>query len=525
MKGRDFIACFIKEVWIQEVFWIPWTNSLKLLDSLDSKWITFISNIHENNSLFILLWKYLFKNEVNFVIDIWWPWITNSITWISSLYMENVPCVILWISWNSGMYWLWDHHDSSSITWVNTLKMLSSCTCLSEKIFSIDSLAWILLKSYLKSKETSKPVFLDISEDVLEEDVGDFFDFSAILWKCNFKENYTHDYTRELQIELKSPLFLIWKVSDSTKLSKILSDKWYFFIITPGNKEICFNSKFFLWYASYVKQLRISWTIDLFSEIVCLWDNIEGFHLEPLKEKMKHKHIYHIGDSASNSRYGLWKNYKFNIVEDVLACIRSLELCNNKIYEALSNKITFINNLINEKQKSVINKYYSFYDVLNNYTPTDSIYFISAGQSNINGFRYFRPLNQWVYIAYPWIFFSMWSSLASIWYALGSWKSVNTILGEWEFLMNWNEVLTAKNLGVNMNIFIFNNGGFKSLKDISIKKGLAHQNNWIFDSIDVNFKYLCKSYGINYVELTDFGMLKNIILNKNTWINMIEIKV
>lgn len=521
MLLKEYISNFIKNFWWDTVFWIIWTPNVPLFDYLDKN-LKVIQNTHENNCVYSAIWWYLYTWKIHFVVVTSWVWVTNLITALTDAYLTNIPVFIISTNSNTKYYWLWNHHDSSSINdWIDTVSLTKSCTCFSALWSHPNSISKMFLKAYNFALENKKPVHISISKNLFDEDIK-FLNFPNYL---SSSSSISYDFSLELiNIFKKSkyPIIVTSNLVDNSIFSKFIDNSNIIFLNTLTNVSLNNKSEYFIWNYEYVKNDSYNKILDKLDLVVFLWNKLDKYFIDLDFNELSNKTILHISNNSLDRSFLFWNNYFF-INTNVNSFISFLDNNLNKKYYnydfILKYKSAISLSYDNDYKD---NLFYNFLKYFNLFAPNDSSVFIDVGSVLNYCSLFLSPINK-VYVNFSSSFFNMWNSYKSIWYSFYNKNNNFIFIWDWSFYMNLWEILTAIENNINLTFVILNNNWYSSplymkyWNDIW-KDKFCRYSNWI------SLLEFSKSLNIKYFLLTDKSQLTNLILDWNLWVNIVEIK-
>lgn len=522
MNVWDQIAWFIKTKKNTHIFGISWVPNLFLLNAIEKLGIQFIQNIHENNSLYWATGGYFATGNINFVVLTAGPGVTNALTAIANMYIDKIPCVIISINNSRNEYGLWTHHDSSSSTGVDLVSLVKHSSCYSESVMSPNTVMGVLAKAYSASEKYQQPSHISIAMDVLESsNISEniIYDYNQ-LWLKKTENSFDTKTFQELSLNWKRPIFIFSDFkSENHKMLEWLAKNNFYMCFLSRQKNV-FYSPFFLWYIDYIKQTKVHKTLWLFEEIILIGNDFHKFSFENISSLIKDKKIIHFWTHSDAHIFGLYNSYYYyqiNCFTDIF--IQTLP----QYYEPfLAAVITKIDQADQAKYKE--NKYYHIYGQLNTLLNTWESIFVSVGNTTEFWYKFLRPSLPGVEVYYTGRFFALWNSLPAIGYAYASQKKTYVMLGEWDFTMNWNELIGAKKYPMQLVLILCNNWGYKSLESAFFERyGYKYSQAQTFSSIDINVEKICEGFGIDYSFCSDISLLESLCNKDSSAIHLIEI--
>lgn len=526
MLLKEYISSFIKNFWWNNVFWIIWTPNIELVEEIN-KTQKFIQNVHEVNCVYSAMWWYLANKKVHFVIVTSWVWVTNLLTWLKEAYLSNIPLFLISTNNNCKYYWLWNHHDSSTLyDWVDTVWLTKDSTCFSIHWIDSNSVVWLMDKAYHNCLKYKKPVHISISKNLFNEDIKDLW--LNFLYNQSIKVIHSYDKSDILNEFLKKISFPIIITSDWVDLynfSNFINNNNIIFFNSFSNIQFLNNSLCHFWNFEYIKNnyfTKVSNNIDL---LIFLWNDLNKYFLDPYLNEIKGKKILHISESVVDKCNFLWNNYFF---------IESDPNVFFEIFDNLNINISYDINFI-KKYKSIIHKNYNniydsniFYNFLNSFNSTilnGSSIFIDVGSVLHYTWLFLNPINK-VDIFYPSSFLNMWTSYKWIWYSFYNKKRTYIFIWDWSFYMNMWEILICKEYDLNVTFIILNNKWYSSPLYMKYLSSIDIESNFCRYNHGFDFNIFSSSLWINYYLINEKENISDVLNNVyiSEWVNIMEIK-
>jgi len=528
-----YIAEFIDTLWWEYVFGVCGIPNLPIYEELHKRNVKLTQNTHEAFSIFSCIWAYNYTKKIHFSVVTAWPWVTNTITPLSEAFISNIPVFLISINSDSDFYATGEKHDSSSWDlWVDTVSLTKDITCFSAVWLSAKNTILLLERAYKLCISKSKPVHVSLPRDFLTQDIWTPPETPSIREKNKQWTDISYSISQQFSWLWKTfdnSLFVINTDEDISEILEALEKKNIFLANTSKSIWNIEHIPSCVWSFEYVQSITTIKVLKNINTIVVLGWEVNRHFFQNI-EQLQWKEIIHITDCIENTEnIQNNKNHSFRynwIIGDVK--ILWWEIAKNLPIskhpkEAIEKLIQAWKKHYHVKFQNNIN--YQLFQSLNTIIPENSSLFIGVWWAHNYANTFLAPLNK-INTFIPSRFFNMWHCMKVIWYAHYN-KSPNfVIMGDWNYYMNGNDILTAVEKKLNINFFILNNKWYSSLSS------WRDEYLWEIKSTDYNnynngalFEKIAESMGCCYLkisQITDINtQLENIDLYN--WINIIEV--
>ena len=523
IRLADYVVKFLEKKKINTVFTVSGGGSIFLCDALyKSKKIKYISHHHEQAASFAAESYARAKNDVGCCFVTTGPGGTNSLTGVSSAWIDSVPVIFI-----SGQVFLDQTIRKTKkrqigVQEINIIDIAKPITKFSKMITDANSINFYLEKAYSIAKSGRPgPVFIDIPADIQNA----MIDEKKIL-KNKFreqKENFSIDNKLDLLIKKlkasKRPLIHLGhgvKLSESQKLIKIFFDKFKIPFVVTWNADDIISSNHPMYCgrpgafgergSNFIVQ-NCDFYLSIGTRLPYM---VTGYNAKRFAAKAKFKAMVDI-DTNELNKTDLKLNLK--IKSDAKVFLKSL-FKKLKKYNYSDKWINYcqkvrkkypilLSQMINEKK--YVNSYY-FVKSLTKYTKKNDIIVTDMGFS-------FTTTHQALEVKNNQSFFTNsghapmgWGLPAAIgaYYSKKNSKSnLICLTGEGGIQMNIQELATVMHNKIPIKIFIFNNGGYLTIKQTQILgfkgriMGADNKSGLSFP----NYNEIAKSHKISYQKI------------------------
>ena len=488
IRLADYVVKFLERKKIDTVFTVSGGGSIFLCDALySSKKIKYISHHHEQAASFAAESYARAKNGVGCCFVTTGPGGTNTLTGVCSAWIDSVPVIFI-----SGQVFLNQTIQKTKkrqigVQEINIIDIAKPITKFSKMITDANSINFYLEKAYSIAKSGRPgPVFLDIPADIQNA----MIDENKVLKKKYKapKENFTIDTKLNLIIKKlknsKRPLIHLGhgvKLSEAQNLVKIFFNKFKIPFVVTWNADDIINSNHKMYCgrpgafgergSNFIVQ-NCDFYLSLGTRLPYM---VTGYNAKNFAEKAKFKVMVDI-DPKELNKTDLKVNLKikcdakfflkklFDKLKRYHSSNEWLNYCQNirKKYPILVKK------MIDEKK--YVNSYY-FVKTLSRYTKKHDSIITDMGFS-------FTTTHQALDVKDDQTFFTNsghapmgWGLPAAIGAYYAKRKSKANLIcltGEGGFQMNIQELATAMHNKIPIKIFIFNNGGYLTIKQTQI---------------------------------------------------------
>ena len=535
MRLADYIIKFLEKKKINTVFTVSGGGSIFLCDALyESKKIKYISHHHEQAASFAAESYARSKNDVGCCFVTTGPGGTNTTTGVSSAWIDSIPVMFI-----SGQVFLNQTIKNSKkrqigVQEINIIDIVKPITKFSKMITDPNSINYYLEKAYSICKSGRPgPVFIDIPADIQNAKVDEnkILNYSFKMPKAKYNIN---DKIKIITKKLKTSKRPLVHLGHGVKLSgaHLILKKFFKkykipFVVTwnaddvlPSNHKMYFGrpGAFGERGSNFILQ-NCDFYLSIGTRLPYM---VTGYNAKKFASKAKFKVMVDIDSSELNN-----KDFRPNLkirsdakifLEKLFIGLKKYNFDQNWLNyckEVRKKYPILIKKMIEEKK--YVNSYY-FIKTLSQLTKKNDSIITDMGFS-------FTTTHQALEIKDNQNFYTNsghapmgWGLPASIgaFYAKKDSKSqIICLTGEGGFQMNIQELATVMHNKLPIKIFIFNNGGYLTIKQTQILgfKGRimgADKNSGLSFP---NYKDLAKSHGISYKKITNHKNLKNSIAN------------
>ncbi len=540
IRLADFIIKFLEKKKIDTVFTVSGGGSIFLCDALyKAKKIKYISHHHEQAASFAAESYARAKNDVGCCFVTTGPGGTNSLTGVSSAWIDSVPVIFI-----SGQVFLNQTIKKTQkrqigVQEINIIDIVKPITKFSKMITDANSINFYLEKAYsIATSGRPGPVFLDIPADIQNAMVDErkILKKKFKASKDNFIINSKIDLLIKKLKNSKRPLIHLGhgiKLSKSQIIIKSFFNKHKIPFVVTWNADDIINSNHKMYNgrpgafgergSNFIVQ-NCDFYLSIGTRLPYM---VTGYNAKRFANKAKYKVMVDI-DPKELSKSDLKIDLKIKsdakyFIKKLLSKLKGynhsdewLNYCKNirKKYPILIKKMI--------KEKKYVNSYY-FVKTLSNCTKKNDIIITDMGFS-------FTTTHQALDVKDKQKFFTNSGHAPMGWglpAAIGSYysdKRFNSNLicltGEGGFQMNIQELATIMHNKIPVKIFIFNNGGYLTIKQTQILgfKGRimgADKNSGLTFP---DYSEIAKSHKFSYQKIYNHKNLKskiNKILSSN----------
>ena len=533
MRLADYIINFLERKGIDTVFTVSGGGSIFLCDALYiSKKIKYISHHHEQAASFAAESYARSKNDIGCAFVTTGPGGTNTVTGVSSAWIDSIPVIFI-----SGQVFLNQTIKKTKkrqigVQEINIIDIVKPITKFSKMITDPNSINYYLEKAYQICKSGRPgPVFLDIPADLQNAKID-----KKKLLKYNLKSiNPKAPDNNKLNLLIKKlknakrPLIHIGhgvRLSGSQRITKKFFDKFKIPFVVTWNADDVISSNHKMYFgrpgafgergSNFIVQ-NCDFYLSIGTRLPYM---VTGYNAKKFASKAKFKAMVDIDKNELNK-----KDLKIDlkIQSDAKVFLSKLFKKLNK-YNSEENWYKYclkvrkkypilIKKMI--KEKKYVNSYF-FVKTLSKLTKKNDKIITDMGFS-------FTTTHQALDIKETQTFYTNsghapmgWGLPAAIgsYYANKKNKSnVICLTGEGGLQMNIQELATIMHNKIPLKIFIFNNGGYLTIKQTQILgfegriMGADKTSGLSFP----NYKDLAKSHKISYIKINNHRNLKNKI--------------
>ena len=544
IRLADYVVKFLERKKIDTVFTVSGGGSIFLCDALyNSKKIKYISNHHEQAASFAAESYARAKNGVGCCFVTTGPGGTNTLTGVSSAWIDSVPVIFI-----SGQVFLNQTIQKTQkrqigVQEINIIDIVKHITKFSKMITDPNSINFYLEKAYsIAVSGRPGPVFIDIPADIQNT----MIDEKKILKNKykELKESFAIDSKLNLVIKKlknsKRPLIHLGhgvKLSKAQKLVKTFFNKFKIPFVVTWNADdiISSNHKMYCGRPGAFGERGSNFIVQNCDFYLSLGTRlpymVTGYNAKKFAAKAKFKVMVDIDPNElnktdlkidlkikSDAKFFLKKLFdklkKYNSSNEWLDYCQSIR----KKYPILLKKMI--------DEKTYVNSYY-FVKTLSRYTKKYDSIITDMGFS-------FTTTHQALDVKDDQDFFTNsghapmgWGLPAAIGAYYSKKKSKANLIcltGEGGFQMNIQELATTMHHKIPIKIFIFNNGGYLTIKQTQILgfngriMGADNSSGLSFP----NYKHIAKSHKMSYQKIKnhkDLGKnIRDILKSKNATI-------
>ncbi len=533
MRLADYIVNFLEKKGIDTVFTVSGGGSIFLCDALyNSKKIKYISHHHEQAASFAAESYARSKNDVGCAFVTTGPGGTNTVTGVSSAWIDSIPVIFI-----SGQVFLNQTIQKTKkrqigVQEINIIDIVKPITKFSKMITDPNTIEYYLEKAYQISKSGRPgPVFLDIPADLQNA----FIDKKKLI-KYRSNNNKTispkKDDINLLIKKIKNSSRPLIHIGHGVKLSggkqilkKFLKKHKIPFVVTWNADDIV-NSDHKMYFgrpgafgergSNFIVQ-NCDFYLSIGTRLPYM---VTGYNSKRFAHKAKFKVMVDIDRNELNKKdvnldlkiQSDAKNFITNLYKS-LGRIKPNEKWYKYCQKVRKKYPILIKKMINEKK--FVNSYY-FIKTLSKLTKDNDKIITDMGFS-------FTTTHQALDIKKNQTFYTNsghapmgWGLPAAIgsFYASKNFKdNLICITGEGGLQMNIQELATVMHNKIPIKIFIFNNGGYLTIKQTQVLgfKGRimgADKNSGLSFP---DYKKIALSHNMSYTKITNHKNLKNKI--------------
>ena len=219
MKATDLLIKVLENHWVKVIYWVPWEETLDLLDSIKNSSIEFILTRNEQTAVFMAATYGRFTWKIGVALATLWPWATNMVTWVAYATLWWMPVMVI----------TWQKPIKNSKQWqfqiIDIVSMMRPITKYSKTIVSVVNMAYIL-NNAIRIAEEERPwaVAIELPEDIAIEEVNisDYIKFDYKIRRPIIEEKMLTILKWELE-KAKAPMILIWAWANRKLITKYLT--------------------------------------------------------------------------------------------------------------------------------------------------------------------------------------------------------------------------------------------------------------------------------------------------------------
>jgi acetolactate synthase I/II/III large subunit len=488
IRLADFVVKFLEKKKIDTVFTVSGGGSIFLCDALyNSKKIKYISHHHEQAASFAAESYARASNGVGCCFVTTGPGGTNTLTGVCSAWIDSVPVVFI-----SGQVFLNQTIQKTKkrqigVQEINIIDIAKPITKFSKMITDANSINFYLEKAFSIAKSGRPgPVFLDIPADIQNAMIDE-----KVVLKNNYKEpkkdivinNKLNLVIKELN-KSKRPLIHLGhgvKLSEAQKIVKIFFNKFKIPFVVTWNADDIISSDHKMYCgrpgafgergSNFIVQ-NCDFYLSIGTRLPYM---VTGYNAKKFAVKAKFKVMVDI-DPKELNKTDLKIDLK--IKSDAKVFLKKL-LNKLKKYHSSNDWLIYCKNVRKKypillkqmiNQKKYVNSY-NFVKTLSKYTKKNDSIITDMGFS-------FTTTHQALDVKDNQSFFTNsghapmgWGLPAAIGAYYSKKKSKSNLIcltGEGGFQMNIQELATVMHNKIPIKIFIFNNGGYLTIKQTQI---------------------------------------------------------
>ena len=533
IRLADFVVKFLEKKKIDTIFTVSGGGSIFLCDALyNSKKIKYISHHHEQAASFAAESYARAKNDVGCCFVTTGPGGTNVVTGVSSAWIDSIPVIFI-----SGQVFLNQTIQKTKkrqigVQEINIIDIVKPITKFSKMITDANSINYYLEKAFHFAKSGRPgPVFIDIPADIQNA----LIDEKEVKRKRYKVKNENYDIEDKLNLIVKKlktskrPLIHLGhgvKLSGAQKFIKTFFEKFKIPFVVTWNADDIISSNHKMYCgrpgafgergSNFIVQ-NCDFYLSIGSRLPYM---VTGYNAKRFAIKAKFKVMVDI-DSKELNKKDLKIDVK--IKSDAKFFLKKF-LKKLKKYNSSSEWLKYCQNIRKKypillrkmiDEKKYVNSYF-FVKTLSKYTKKNDSIITDMGFS-------FTTSHQALDVKENQIFFTNsghapmgWGLPATIgaFYANKKIRSnLICLTGEGGFQMNIQELATIMHNKIPIKIFIFNNGGYLTIKQTQILgfKGRIMGADKSSGLSFPNYSQIAKSHKIAYLKINNHQNLKKNI--------------
>ena len=527
IKLSDYVIDFLVQKGVRDVFLVSGGGIMHLIDSVGkNKKINYIANHHEQASATAAESYSRLTNDIGVCLVTTGPGGTNAITGVAGAWVDSIPMIV--ISGQVKRELIADYKKVRQVgpQEINIVGMVKGITKYAKTIMDPDTIKYELEKAYFEAKNGRPgPVWLDIPLDVQAAMVDEkkMVGFSIPKIKKNEKElNKKIDKVIELLKKSKRPVIIAGngvRLSGGVDIFKKLVEKVKIPVLTTinGLDLIEEKNKYFFGRFGPMGQRRANFVLQNADLVLSIGASLNvsttGFDFDNFARNAK-KVIVNIDENELRGK---------KIQIDLSICIDAKKFLEKLLMNTYKTDFkwderwlktchfwkdkypTVLNQFLNDKKH--VNSYV-FYKELSKLLKNTDVLTTGVGLDVVSFVQSFETKrNQRAFVNQN--FGQMGWDLPAVvgTCTANNFKRVISVCGDGSFQMNIQELGTISLYKMPVKIFIFNNGGYKTIRDT--------QNN-LFDGRLVGAD---KDSGVdnpNFEKIADAYKIKYFLLKNNT---------
>lgn len=527
----DYVVDFLVKRGIKDIFLVSGGGIMYLIDAVGrNKKITYIANHHEQASATAAESYARVKNQISACLVTTGPGGTNAITGVAGAWVDSIPMIVI-----SGQVRTALIADYSKIRQIgpqeiNIVDIVKPVTKYAKTIMQPNDIKYELEKAfYLATEGRPGPVWLDVPLDVQSAEINEkeLKGFTIPSKKDNDRLKIDVAKTVELLKNSKRPVIILGngvRLSGAEKLlTKFLGRVGAPVILPIGAMDLVpEENELLVGKFGPVGQRRGNFALQNSDLILSIGSSmsltVTGFDLKSFATKAK--------KIVVNIDKGMFSQAKINIDLPILS--DASKFVEEFLSQTKKTKFSFpkkwLNACINWKQKypNIVPEFlkdkkhvnsYVFFDKLSDFLSEGDIVTTGIALDVVSLFQAFKvKKNQRAFVNTN--FGQMgWCLPAAVGTAVANkGKRVICVTGDGSLQFNSQELETIKHYNLPVKLFIFNNGGYESIR--------ATQNNHfngLFVGADEksgvtnpDFKKLAQAHKLQYEKILDNSELEKV---------------
>ena len=544
MRLSDYIIKFLEQKKIDTVFQVSGGGSIFLGDALyKAKKIKYIAHHHEQAASFAAEGYARCKNDVGCCIVTTGPGGTNAVTGISSAWMDSVPVIFIAGQAFYNQTIKKTKKRQIGVQEINIIDIVKPITKFSIMIKDPEMINFYLEKAYEICKSGRPgPVFLDIPADVQNAHINEK-KVKRLHYKTTTKQNLIDSQINKVVEKLKRskrPLIHLGhgvKLSNSKKLVNKFFNKFKIPFMVTWNADDLISSDHKMYFgkpgqfgergSNFIVQ-NCDFYLSIGSRLPFM---ITGYNPKDFAKKAKYKIMVDI-DKNELKKKDLKLDLLINsdakhFLEKFFSKLKNYKPNNNWInycYKVRTRYPILIKRMKDEKK--YINSYF-FIKKLSEKLSKNDIIITDMGFSFTTTHQALEIKgNQKLYTnsGHAPMGWGLPAAIGAYYSNKNKKSNIICISGEGGFQMNIQELATIMHNKIPMKMFIFNNGGYLTIKQTQILgfngrvMGADKKSGISFP----NYEKISKAHSVEYKRLTSHKNLekdiKNILKSKKAFI-------
>ncbi len=533
MRLADYIINFLEKKRIDTVFTVSGGGSIFLCDALyNSKKIKYISHHHEQAASFAAESYARSKNDVGCAFVTTGPGGTNTVTGVSSAWIDSIPVIFI-----SGQVFLNQTIQKTKkrqigVQEINIIDIVKPITKFSKMITDPNSIDYYLEKAYQICRSGRPgPVFLDIPADLQNAkiDKKKLIKYQSKEKKIKIPKNNDISLLVKKLRASKRPLIHIGhgvKLSGAKEIVKKFFKKYKIPFVVTWNADDVINSDHQMYFgrpgafgergSNFIVQ-NCDFYLSIGTRLPYM---VTGYNAKRFAYNAKFKAMVDIDKNELNKKdmkinLKIQSDAKFFLSKlfNSLGNLKVMPSWYNYCKEVRKKYPILLKKMVDEKK--YVNSYF-FVKILSKLTKKNDKIITDMGFS-------FTTSHQALDVKKNQTFYTNsghapmgWGLPAAIGSYYANKKVKNNVIcltGEGGLQMNIQELATIMHNKIPLKIFIFNNGGYLTIKQTQILgfKGRimgADKNSGLSFP---NYKKLAQSHKISYLKIKDHKKLKKKI--------------